>query len=764
MLQLAILVISVIGNLLLGILTFYGNKKSKTNQLFILLLVVTDLWLIINHLAVNAADTDTALFLIRPVMFFAAAQVYVLFILVHTFPSTHINLKRSRMIFFTLFTLFVMADALSPYLFVGIRSLDPTPSPIPGPGIGFFAIQALGFLVSTIYMLIKKTRQSRGVLKQQLFYLSIGIISTFTLIALSNFILVVIFSNTYLLVLTPAYTLILAGCIAYAIIAHQLFDIRVIIKRTVVYSGLLLFTLATYSMIVFFFTAVFGGEATFNAKSFIANLIAAMLIAFGISPLQKWLTATTDKYLFKGEYDPQAVLSELSKQLSASVDIRQALQSMVLLIKSQLRLSRSAVITFKNEESKVVIKDAIQDGYADPAILMLPPENLLLQQFARAPQVIITDMLRRECEVRPEADPHKQACQMLLVDLEKLGVAMAIPILVDEKAIGMFIVGEKLSGDAYTKNEIEFLTIVAHQTANTIEKARFWEEDQMKSEFVSIASHELLTPTAAIKGYLSMILDENMGQVDDTARRYLTKVYSSSDRLAHLVEDLLNVSRIEGGRLKINKRAFSLAESVQKAVEELSVNAKKKALDLAFVAAPGPLPQSYADPDHIYRVLVNLIGNSIKYTNQGWVRCFVTQYDAEHLLFAVSDSGLGIPKESISHLFEKFYRADRKEIAGIQGTGLGLYISKKIIDLMGGQMWVQSEVGKGTTFFFTVPVFANQPTVSTDSGQIAQASNSAPAPASPSVSPPATPSAPAATPAAQPAAAAVGASPAPSSS
>ncbi len=507
---------------------------------------------------------------------------------------------------------------------------------------------------------------------------------------------------------------------AYAIIAHQLFDIRVIIKRTVVYSGLLLFTLVTYSMIIFFFTAVFGGESTLDAKNFIANLIAAMLIAFGFEPLRKWLTGITDHYLFKGEYDPQAVLAELSKELSASVDIHQAMQSLVLLIKSQLRLSRSAVITFKNEETKIVVKDAIQDGYPDPSVIMLPSENLLLQQFARAPQVVITDMLRRDCDIRSDTDPNKQACQMLLVDLEKLGIAMAIPILVDDKAIGMFFVGDKLSGDAFTKNEVEFLTIVANQTANTIEKARFWEEDQMKSEFVSIASHELLTPTAAIKGYLSMILDESMGQIDDTARRYLTKVYSSSDRLAHLVEDLLNVSRIEGGRLKINKRSFSLVESAQKAVEELSVNAKAKSLDLAFVVPPGQLMPAYADPDHIYRVLVNLIGNSIKYTTQGWVRCFVTQYDPTHLLFCVSDSGLGIPQDNIPHLFEKFYRADRREIAGIQGTGLGLYISKKIIDLMGGQMWVQSEVGKGTTFFFTVPVYANQPVEVIESAQAAR--------------------------------------------
>jgi signal transduction histidine kinase len=145
-------------------------------------------------------------------------------------------------------------------------------------------------------------------------------------------------------------------------------------------------------------------------------------------------------------------------------------------------------------------------------------------------------------------------------------------------------------------------------------------------------------------------------------------------------------------------------ESVQKAIEELQLKAKEKSLDLAFVAPTAPLLPVFADPDHVYRVLINLIGNSIKYTARGWVRCFVTQYDQKQLLFTITDSGLGIPEENQPHLFEKFYRADRKDIAGIQGTGLGLYISKKIVELMGGQMWVESTVGKGTTFYFTVPI------------------------------------------------------------
>jgi signal transduction histidine kinase len=703
--ELVILSLSVLAHLAISLFIYRHNPKSYTNRFFTLFAVISSIWSIFNYASLHQASPEATLKVIRWVMLFAALHSLSLFLTIHTFPSNTLKLNRTSLVIMLCVTSFVAILTQTPLVFSDIKGSGVDAQPVPGPGIAVFALTAGFFIVGSIYLLISRYLKAAGILKAQLQYLIIGVIGSAFLMFLTNFVLVVVFKINSLLVLGSTYTLIFISSTAYAIVAHQLFDIKVIIKRTVVYSGLLVFTVVAYSMIVFLFRAIFGGEDAFSLRTFSANFIAAVFIAFGFDPIRTWLIQQTDQYLFKGEYDPQAVLSELSKQLSTSLDLRQVTQSLVVTVKSQMRLSHTAVVVFKAEESQVLVKDVTQDGYPDSAILQLPPENLLLQELARTPRLIVTEDLHRLCDASPNSDsPEIQACRLLLVDLDKLKVAMVIPILVDQKSIGMFLVGDKLSGDTFTKEDVEFLTIVANQTANAIEKTRFWEEDQMKSEFVSIASHELLTPTAAIKGYLSMILDDNMGEIDDTARRFLTKVALSADRLAHLVEDLLNVSRIESGRLKINKRSYSLVESVQKAVDELQITAKDKSLDFAFVPPQELLPQVYADADHIYRVIVNLISNAIKYTNSGWIRCFVVKYSATHILFSISDSGLGIPQDSIKHLFEKFYRADRKEIAGIQGTGLGLYISKKIVDLMNGQMWVESEIGKGTTFYFTLPI------------------------------------------------------------
>ncbi len=699
-----VLAFFVVANFLIGLWVLVSNKRNITNKLFLFFIACILGWLITNALADASQNEFYAIFWTKLTMFTAGMIPWSLTIFSFAFPSNK-DFSWKKTLFFapvlliisylSIFTSSIIKDAhsvsnITQVEFGKLAFIYAT----------YFVIFSIGALVHFYF----KFRRSKGRDRVQLEYLLLGLFFSILSGTITNLVLPVLFNIFTLTPFGPLTTGFLVAFTAYAIVAHQLFDIRVIIKRTVVYSGLLLFTLVVYSMVIFFFTAVFGGGDAFNIKTFVSNLVAAILIAIGFDPIRRYLTAVTDKYLFKGEYDPQAILAELSKELSGSLDIREAMQSLVMLVKSQLRLSHTAVIVFSKEDGQTVVKEAIQDGYANPTVLALVPENLLLQHQAQSPQVLVTEVLKRDYDNQVSNDPTVQMYKMLLVDLEKLNVAVAIPILVDQKSIGMFLVGEKLSGDAYTKNEIEFLTIVANQTATAIEKARFWQEDQMKTEFVSIASHELLTPTAAIKGYLSMILDDNMGEIDEQARAFLVKVFNSADRLSHLVEDLLNVSRIESGRLKVNKREFSLLDSAKRAADELQVNAKNKNIDLAMVMPQVALPNVYADPDHIYRVLVNLISNAIKYTPQGWVRCFVTQYDPNIILFSVSDSGLGIPSDSLPHLFEKFYRADRREIAGIQGTGLGLYISKKIIELMGGQLWVASEVGKGTTFYFTLPI------------------------------------------------------------
>lgn len=227
------------------------------------------------------------------------------------------------------------------------------------------------------------------------------------------------------------------------------------------------------------------------------------------------------------------------------------------------------------------------------------------------------------------------------------------------------------------------------------------EVEQMKQELISIATHELRTPITGIKGYLDMILDGDTGGVNAETKETLDEMVAINQRLADLVDDLLNVGRIEQGRIECKPVPMDLTALIHTTIKELSIQAKDKGLELTFT--PAKLPQVKADPERVKQVLVNLIGNAIKYTEKGTVKVSTLSKNKE-VVVAVSDTGLGISPEGQKKLFQKFSRVKTDKTRAITGTGLGLWICKQIIEMMGGKIWLVSKEGKGSTFSFSLPI------------------------------------------------------------
>ena len=230
------------------------------------------------------------------------------------------------------------------------------------------------------------------------------------------------------------------------------------------------------------------------------------------------------------------------------------------------------------------------------------------------------------------------------------------------------------------------------------------ELETMKLDFVSMAAHELRTPLTAMRGYLSFLNDDIKESLDETHREYLEKATISADQLHILIENLLNISRIERGTLVLEKSKENWLQLVNEVVESHQADAKAAGLTLALAETPSTLPEVDVDKTMISEVLTNLLDNAIRYTDEGGrVEVVVEESDGK-VITHIKDTGIGIPQAAIPHLFKKFYRVSTVLKEGRKGTGLGLFISKEIMKLHNGDIWVESTEGKGSTFSFGIPV------------------------------------------------------------
>jgi PAS domain S-box-containing protein len=244
--------------------------------------------------------------------------------------------------------------------------------------------------------------------------------------------------------------------------------------------------------------------------------------------------------------------------------------------------------------------------------------------------------------------------------------------------------------------------------------------EQQKMEFISTASHEMRTPVAAIEGYLSLAMNDKISNIDTKAREYLEKAHSSTQQLGKLFQDLLNSAKAEDGRLTNHPEVIEMSDYISRLAEGFQLAAQNKHLIVNFTLVSNngdqkdptgkiitPLFYIFADPNRLQEVVTNIFDNAVKYTDTGSITIGLGGDDSSVNLF-IKDTGPGIPAESLPHLFQKFYRVDNSAVRTVGGTGLGLYICKKIIDLYNGRIWAESVVGQGSTFFITIPRLTQQ--------------------------------------------------------
>lgn len=301
---------------------------------------------------------------------------------------------------------------------------------------------------------------------------------------------------------------------------------------------------------------------------------------------------------------------------------------------------------------------------------------------------------------------------------------VSTPLLRESVPIGAILI-RRTEVRPFSDSQIAILKTFADQAVIAIENVRLFQEiqdknrqlevanerlkelDRLKSDFVANVSHELRTPLTAIKGAVDLILREVPGPLNEKQSHYLSRVRSNTQHLAGLINDLLDLSKIEEGKIEVQAVRMSLGGLVHEVVETLRPIASEKPIDLE-VTAPKSSILVWADRDKITQVLTNLIGNAIKFTPPyGSVTVSSASNDADWVRVSVADTGPGISADERERIFEKFYQVAENGGPKPKGTGLGLAISKTLVELHGGKIWVESEPGRGSTFYFTLPASAS---------------------------------------------------------
>ena len=521
----------------------------------------------------------------------------------------------------------------------------------------------------------------------------------------------------------PVYPIALASpiiftiLITYAMVSYRLMDIKFVLRSSTVYLSSLVFTLIPALFLKYFF------DNFFPEYSYWIDFVIIVFSLTIFPYFKEKIYRIANKYFFSSLYDTKTVVKDLSNKLSSTLETEVIYQSVTEVLTGALHMKAISFLTCspKFRGVDVLFNSGLNLSGKLKSTLAC---RVIFGSYAYNNQTLLLDELKNKSNKQD-----KVAAKVL----SEVGIEVMVPLTVKERSVGVIALSTKESGDGYNSDDLELLRIVGQQTAIALENALLYEEtknfnaklvkevdrathelkqaneelktlDQAKSDFISIASHQLRTPLTVIKGYGSMMLEGSFGKMPKPIEENLQKMYDSNERLIALVEDLLNVSRIESGRLQFNFEQGRLDEMVTNVVEELAPNAAKKNLFLKFNKPSKSLPSICMDKTKLRQVVINLVDNAVKYTETGGITVDLKQ-DGNNLSFCVADTGMGIKPDNLPNLFKKFSRGENTSVVHTEGTGLGLYVGKMMIEAHGGKIWAESAgEGKGSKFCFEIPI------------------------------------------------------------
>ncbi len=707
-----VLALSVVVSLVVGVLVASQSVTDRRNQLFTLLTFTFIVLSVANTLSLDVKLDQ--LFFIRAVMSSASIAVFLIYLLIRAIQSAKPFLNTSLRLLMIATAVIAILD-WTPVIFTGYVAGSP-PRPVPGFGAALFFIHFVLVAVLSVVALRKRMQKAKHHIRGQYRAMIVGLIPILVLAPVTSFLLPIVFHLTGLIVVSPLYTAFFVILVGYAIARHGLFDVKQAAVRTTAYAS----SLAVLAIIYYFLAYVasvtlFHGSINSSISVSPVNVVLALLLAFIFQPIKQFFDRITDNVFFRDRYSTDEFYTRLSEVLTATTDLRTLLQRAAVEIGATLKADQAF---FFVQYDGVHRMTAGTKHHKDLPTHDVQDLNRYVEKHGT--DVIVVQLLTTNLHVKRMLQSH--------------GIAILMPLVRHGEILGYLALGDQKSS-GYTNRDTRVLRtisdelVIAIQNALSVQEvrdvnasleqridaataelrtsnARLKRLDAAKDEFLSMASHQLRTPLTSVKGYLSMMLDGDVGKITAMQRQVLEEAFSSSERMVHLIHDFLNVSRLQTGKFALELQESDLSELVKQEVNSLERVAKSRDMSLEFSNKAGSLPMTI-DDTKIRQVVMNYIDNAIFYSHPGTTIKIGLAIENKEVVLKVEDTGIGVPKHEQERLFTKFYRATNARRQRPDGTGVGLFLAQKVMSAHGGEVLFESKEGRrGSIFGFRLPLSA----------------------------------------------------------
>ncbi len=720
-------------SLVLMLFGHWGYKKGRdpiVKRWFLLLSLFVSIWYSVTNLPTVIAINDYAAVYYRADLFLRALLSFFVFIFFLNFPVSYRDFSLKRIFLFATPSIFIALSVLATDLVVNnINVVDGVLYFSQGPFYYLYYAVLLGYLAGAIYLLWIKYRRLTEIRQVQVKYVLIGLIVHSILISIAR-----ITSNSSgqsdlwdILIYSP---LILWFFLTYTIVTFRFVDIRLVIKK----GGIFVFALGTIliliSLVQYFIRYFFYLES--QNINIIIGLVGVILAILLFSPIKSFFSILASEYLFPSMYNSKELISQMSDNMQKSLLANEIYAYITKTLQDVFQSTSVGILLY--DKQRKVYKVQVSYGFEIGGRKEFKGDLVMKKAFIEKNDAIIIDEVI--------ASGSYEESRNSLGFWSQLGVKVIAPLNVGKETIGLVVIGKKKNREMYNSEDALVLKIIGSQAAIIIKNALLFKDvkdfnrklqgevqkatkkmrvtneklaisneqfelaneelkrlDDVKSQFISMASHQLRTPISITRGYASMLIDGDFGGLKGDQPKYLKKIDNSLVRLNNIVNDILNASRMEGNRISVHKTKTRIDELVKNVFEQLESSAKAKKLGYMLQIDPKLDGRKInIDKEKMVEVISNLIDNAINYTKKGEVKVEANDLDGD-VIISIKDSGIGVPEDKKKELFKRFSRLDNAKEVRPDGTGIGLYLAKSIVESHDGEIWFDSELGKGTTFF-----------------------------------------------------------------